>query len=231
VTRIRDHVPATFVERPNRFVVVAELGDGGRVEAYLPNTGRLTHLMTPGRRLILRHDGTPPRTTEYTATRAWDGCWVALEASRAAGLLAAWLLAGNPLPGFGVVGELVTEVAVAGHRLDLLLTVDHTPVWVEVKSGGRCIDGVALLSKTPSARGVAHLAALAGLASDGHAAAAVFVVQRSDARSLVVGGDAEPGWIDAVRTAHDAGVAVLAFGCDVTETEVSIRRSLPVTWR
>ena len=65
------HVEARFVERPNRFVVIAELAGGERVAAYLPNTGRLTHLATPGRRFILRRDGAPPRTTE-----TWSMSWV-----------------------------------------------------------------------------------------------------------------------------------------------------------
>jgi sugar fermentation stimulation protein A len=223
-------VRARFVDRPNRFLAIAELDDGGRVAAYLPNTGRLRHLATPGRPLILRRDGTPPRTTEYTVTRAWDGCWVALEASRAPHLLAAWLLAGHPLGGFGTVSELRHEVAAGGHRLDLVATTDTGRVWVEVKSGGRSVTGTALLSQTPSSRGVAHLATLAGLAAAGEHTVVAFVVQRGDARRLLVGGDADPGWIDAVRAAHEAGVTVMAVGCDVTETTVMVVRALPVVW-
>lgn len=223
-------LPASFVARPNRFLVVAELEDGRRVDAYLPNTGRLGHLTEPGRRLILRADGRPDRKTKYTVIRAWDGGWVALEASLAPKLLGDWLLAGHPLGSFGSVSRLETEVAVAGHRLDLRVTTTNGPVWVEVKSGGRAVDGVALLSKTPSDRGRSHLAELAHLACGGEAAAVAFVVQRSDARRLLVGGDADPGWVQAVRDAREAGVAVLAYGCDVTETTVRVARELPVRW-
>jgi sugar fermentation stimulation protein A len=225
-----DSVEARFVERPNRFIVIAELTDGKRVAAYLPNTGRLTHLATPGRRFILRRDGAPPRTTEYTATRAWDGCWVALEASKAPALLSAWLLAGNPLGDFGTVTEITSEVTAGRHRLDLVVTTAQGSVWVEVKSSGRVVDGAAFLSKTPSARGVAHLGVLAELVTAGTPAAAGFVVQRGDAHRMRVGGDADPAWIEAVVDARDAGVAVLAFGCDVSETDVRITRSLPMEW-
>ena len=84
-------VTAAFVARPNRFVIIAELADGRRVRAHLPNTGRLTHLTTAGREFLLRPSTDPARLTEFTAVRAWDGCGVALEASRAPELLAAWL--------------------------------------------------------------------------------------------------------------------------------------------
>jgi sugar fermentation stimulation protein A len=223
-------VPARFVERPNRFLVVADLDDGQQVAAYLPNTGRLQHLLSPGRRLILRPEAAPGRRTAYTVTRAWDGCWVGLEAGRAPGLLAAWLLEGEKLSPFGEVLELAAEVRVEGHRLDFRLTTVSGPVWVEVKSGGRALDGTALLSKTPSTRGVAHLRILAGLVEAGQAAAVAFVIQREDARRFRVGGDADPGWIDAVGAAHQAGVEVVAFGCEVSEQRVEIARRLPMLW-
>ena len=225
-----DVVPARFVARPNRFLVLAELEDGEQVHAYLPNTGRLTHLTTPERPLILRRDGAPPRRTEYTVTRAWDGCWVALEASLAPRLLADWLLAGHPLGGFGKATAVKREVTAEGHRLDLRVESEAGPVWVEVKSGGRSTDRTALLSATPSMRGVSHLEALARLVAKGEHAAAAFVIQRPDVDALLIGGDADPGWIAAVRTAHSGGVAIAAFGCQVTETEVEIDRELPVIW-
>lgn len=223
-------VRAGFIDRPNRFVLRARLEDGSIVEAHLPNTGRLTHLAEPGRPFILRRDGSPPRSTEYTAIRAWDGCWVALEASRAPQLLVDWLER-NQMPGIGAIAEIAREVTVEGHRLDLhLTTLDGTTVWVEVKSGGRGDSGTALLSATPSVRGASHLAALGRLASTGELAVVAFVVQRPDVGTLRVGGDADPGWVEAVRAAREAGVGVIAFGCAVTEDAVFIDRELPVVW-
>lgn len=226
-----DVVSARFVDRPNRFVLRVELEDGSLVDAYLPNTGRLGHLTEPGRPFVLRRDGGPPRTTEYTAVRAWDGCWVALEASRAPRLLSDWLDAGNPFLGYGAIADIEYEVPIEHHRLDLRLTTeDGTTVWVEVKSGGRAVDGIGLLSRTPSARGAAHLAALERLARTSEAAGVAFVLQRPDIQALLVGGDADPTWIAAVRSAHAAGVSVVAFGCAVTKTDVAVDRVLPIHW-
>lgn len=223
-------VPARFVERPNRFVAVVELDDGSVERAYLPNTGRLEHLLEPGRALILRNDGRPPRRTRYTVTRAWDGCWVGLEASRAPALLTEWLLDGHLLPGVGAVNGLRAEVMAGNHRLDLLVETVSGPVWVEVKSGGRVAGGEALLSSTPSTRGAAHLVALTRLVAEGEPAAAAVVVQRPDARRLRVGEPADPAWVAAFRAAHAGGVVVVAFGCDVDEDRVRIDRELPVLW-
>ena len=229
-TRPVEPVPARFVSRPNRFVAVVELENGRHVRAYVPNTGRLTHLTEPGTPYLVVRDGTPPRLTEYTATRAWDGTWVALDAARAPRLLVDWLGAGHPFPRFGLVESIQTEVTVGKHRLDLHGENEQGPVWIEVKSGGRASGGNALLSQTPSTRGVAHLDALAELARSGELAAAAFVLQRSDVESLVVGGDAHPGWVEAVRAARDGGVTIAAYGCEVSETAVTIDRELPVIW-
>ncbi len=223
-------VTVGFVDRPNRFVVRGRRDDGVVLVAYLPNTGRLTHLCEPGRPWIFRRARRPDRRTEYTAIRAWDGAWVAPEASRAPELLADWLEAGHPLGPFGGVVGLEREVRLAGHRLDLRVDTEAGSVWVEVKSGGRGRDGTALLSQTPSARGAAHLELLGRLVADGELAAAAFVVQRPDVERLLVGGDADPGWIEAVTRARDARVAILAYGCTVTPERVGIAGEIPVVW-
>jgi sugar fermentation stimulation protein A len=157
---------------------------------------------------------------------------VALEAAKATSLLEDWLSAGNSLlPGIGAVDDLQTEVTLGRHRIDIRgQGSDGREVWIEVKSGGRADGDVALLSETPSTRAAAHLALLGELVAEGKQAAVVFVVQRSDVRTLRIGGDADPGWIEAVTEARSAGVVVLAYGCNVTPTHIAIARDLPVVW-
>ncbi|NIM52319.1 MAG: hypothetical protein GTN62_13575 [Gemmatimonadales bacterium] len=58
------------MDRPNRFLVRCRL-DGGSVAAHLPDPGRLSELLVPGRRLWLRFEAEqrppsrsrPPRET------------------------------------------------------------------------------------------------------------------------------------------------------------------------
>lgn len=230
MTTIDVPMVGVFLERPNRFLTRVRLDSGEVVHAYLPNTARLTGLLVPGSRVILRPVDDPARKTRFTLTRVWEGVWVALDASRAPELLVPWLL-GHGLTGFGAVTSIRREVTLGRHRLDLLVeTQDAGEVWIEVKSGSRAVGGAALLSGTPSERGVQHLEALARLVADGRPAAVAFVVQRSDARRLDVGGDADPSWIDAVSAARDAGVVVLAYGCRVAPDEMAVDRELPIEW-
>jgi sugar fermentation stimulation protein A len=199
------------------------------VAAHLPNTGRLTHLTTPGRRFVVRPANDPERVTSYTAIRAWDGCWVALEAGRAPELLVRWLQY-HDLDGWGPVDAFEREVALGSHRIDLVAQVGRLRVWLEVKSGGRADGEVALLSQTPSTRAISQMATLTERVAAGEPAVVAFVVQRPDVAALLIGGDADPGWIDAVRCAAAGGVTIVAFGCEVTPTEVRIARRLPIHW-
>ena len=230
---------ARFVARENRFVIRARVdpdgdlgtGPGPReVRAYLPNTARLTDILVPDALLILVPNQDPSRRTRWTATRVWDGTWVALEANAASGLVADHLARGGRLPGWPEVIAFHREVTYGSHRFDLEVEFGDGQVGVvEVKSLSRARDGVAPLSSTPSTRGVAHLAALASRAEVGRSSAAVFVIQRGDAEVLDLDAAADPAWLAAVHRARDAGVHIVAFGCEVTEHTLRLDRRLTVS--
>lgn len=231
--------PARFVARENRFVIRARLDTDREprseqrhreVRAYLPNTARLNDVLVPEASLILVPNQDPGRRTRWTATRVWDGTWVALEANAASGLVADHLDRGGTLPGWPAVTAFRREVTHGSHRFDLEVELRDGQVGiVEVKSLSRAHHGVAPLSGTPSTRGVAHLAALAARAEAGLPSAAVFVVQRGDAEVLDLDAAADPAWIGAVRRARGAGVHVVAFGCEVTEHTVRLGQQLKVS--
>lgn len=225
----REPETARFLARENRFVVRAARADGEEVRAYLPNTARLTDVLVPGARLVLAEAAEPARRTRWTVTRVWDGTWVALEAARAADLVAGHLEAGGALPGWPAPAAVTREVARGGHRFDLAVDLAGGESGVvEVKSLSRARDGAAPLSGTPSARGAAQLAALGELAAAGERAAVVFVVQRGDVAALDLAADADPGWVAAARRARREGVEVLAYACDVGAAHLRLGSPLAV---
>lgn len=230
-------VEARFVRRVNRFVAEVRLADGAPETAYVPNTARLHDLLLPDARVALQPARAPHRTTRWTLTRVRDGAaWVALEASAANDLLADWLVRTGELSGIGAVAAVRREVAHGDHRLDLQVDLtDGRQAWVEVKSLSRGDDGDAHLSRTPSTRATAHLAALGRVASPDVPAVVAFVVQRGDVDRLVIGPDADPDWVVAVRHAAAAGVQLRAYACDVTPEMCRIARQIPVVdaqaWR
>jgi sugar fermentation stimulation protein len=219
-----------FLARENRFVARVQRADGSEVRAHVPNTARLEDLLVEGATVVLRPATAPHRATGWTLTRVWQGTWVAIDANAASRLVADHLERGAPLPGWEPPIRTRREVAVGPHRFDLAVDLAcGREAVVEVKSLTSVQDGVAGLSSTPSARGVRHLEALAALADAGTPAAVVFVVQRGDVESLDLTAPAAPSWVDAVGRAQQAGVHVVAFGCEVGPSRLRLGPLVAVT--
>src|SRR5688572_32971667 len=76
--RFETLVPATFVSRPNRFLLWADVGSR-RVTVASRDPGRLEGILVPGARLLLAPSTTPRRRTAFTLTLARQGdAWVCL---------------------------------------------------------------------------------------------------------------------------------------------------------
>lgn len=114
-------VEGIVVERRNRFVAAVRLGGGRVVDAYLPNTARLSGLLEPGRRALVEPADDPARRTRFTLTRIWDGCWVGIEAYRAPGLVAGGMPERRMWEPYGMVAGIDREVRFGRHRIDLVV--------------------------------------------------------------------------------------------------------------
>lgn len=227
-----DGVRGRFVERPNRFVLRVELPGEGVVDAYLPNTSRLTELLVDGAEVLVEPVDDPSRKTDYTVKRIrrpGQDSWVALVAVGAEDLMSDWLQRHG---GLGSLEDIVgweRQVTLEGHRLDFRLErADGERVWLEVKSLSRAEGGEALLSKTPSKRGEQHLELLGDLVERGEPAMCSFVVQREDVERFRIGGDVDPGWLAAVERALGRGVPVVPLACRVTPSNIWVDGPLPV---
>jgi len=69
-----------FVRRDNRFRVTVQI-EGDSVAAHLPNSGRLTELLTPGRTCWLAESAKPGRKTRFDLKLVqYAGVWVSVDA-------------------------------------------------------------------------------------------------------------------------------------------------------
>jgi sugar fermentation stimulation protein A len=90
------------------------------------------------------------------------------------------------------------------------------------------VNGAGLFPDAPTARGERHIRALIAARDEGLEAAVVWVVQRADARALRPWPEADPRLAAALREARDRGVALRAYRCAVSETEIGIDAEIPV---
>ena len=242
--------PATFVGRPNRYLVHARFGSGERVVAHCADPGRLAELLIPCVRVHLspaapRRAGALPRTT------AWDLRFV--EHPENGQLISLDTRVPNALFGEGLAADFFPTIAassslcevrrevflppalIAGpaatphSRADFRLThLDGRTTWVEVKSASLVVDGIARFPDAVTARGRRHVLELAALARVGVRTAIVFIVQRPDADALEAHRTTDPGFADALDEAQAAAVHICAATCIVTTEEIRLDRLIPV---
>lgn len=213
-------VPATFVERPNRFLLrVIPEGRTEVEEAHLPDPGRLKELLVPGADLWIRPAEGPNRRTKWTAVLVRDG-----ERDE---LVSMDTTLPNRLLGDGLSRGLVSEFE--GYTLEaaewphgrsrfdfLLRSPQDRRLVLEVKSVTLVRDGRALFPDAVTTRGARHVRELAEFAGrDGWEAAVLFVLQRRDAGEIVAARSIDPGFADALEEARQAGVRVLGRRCTV----------------
>lgn len=247
--------PARFVERPNRFIVVAETSKG-RVKAHCPNPGRLGEFRHPGTPYLLRRrpDASEDQATEYSVVAAKDGrfhvdaplalgqapdeasfedgAWVLLDTVLANRLVAEALSTGAMEHVFGIVDAYTREPASGSGRFDFSWETDEGRLLLEVKSvtliGN---DGAtALFPDAPTERGTRHVRELTKRARDGDPAAVAFVALREDAERVAPNAFTDPGFAEALARAIEAGVDVfgLRAGFDLELGQVDLETRIPV---
>jgi sugar fermentation stimulation protein A len=225
--RLPPLVPGRFVRRDNRFRVAVRVGRE-EVAAHLPNSGRLTELLVPGRSCWLTGFDSPHRKTRFDLTLVeLVGRLVSVDA-RLPNALFAEALAAKKLGPFQGYDGCEREVRLGESRLDFRLSGPAGVEWVEVKSVTLVEDGVARFPDAPTLRGARHVRELAAAVRSGEKAAVVFVIQRPDAQRFVPHDEADAAFGIVLREAAGAGVGVYAWTCGVSLREIAIARQIPV---
>ena len=173
---------ATFLSRPNRFLVWCEEETRGVVKAFLPNPGRLSELLFPGVILYVLDNSEEPgdRATQFTVIAVErDGAPVMLHTHWCNDMVQA-MLARKAVPGLEHTRLLRREVKVGHSRFDFLLEDNNGEIYLEVKSCTLFGNGVAMFPDAITERGRRHLLELAELAAAGQRCYVLFVVQTQD---------------------------------------------------
>ncbi len=227
-------VPATFVDRPNRFITNIRLygpdGASQVVPAHLPDPGRLQELLLPGVDLLVQHNPGPTRKTAYTThlvRRPDTTGWVCIN-TLLPNRFVHFLLEEHGLPFLDGWTLARREVTHGRSRFDFLLERDGKQLWMEVKSVTYAEEGIAQFPDAVSERAARHARHLAQLSRNGHHTAILFVIQRDDAAIFRPMWDRDPDTGHALNEARDAGVPVHAIKLSVTPEAFTYRGQVPV---
>jgi sugar fermentation stimulation protein A len=235
---------ATFLERPNRYRVVAQLhGSGEIIDAHCPNPGRLGELLIAGATVHVSPAAHLERRTAYDlrfVEHPETGQLVSLDTRLPNALFAEGLrtVFFAPFTRYTTFSQEVKlphrpeagEPSGVHSRLDFRLTApDGALCWVEVKSVSLVLDGCARFPDAVTGRGRRHVLELAAMAAAGEATAIVFIIQRSDPHELRPQWTTDPDFGEALVTAHAAGVLIDAYTCELTLQTACLLRRVPVT--
>ena len=215
-------IEGTFIARLNRFAALVRV-EGRDTVAHVANSGRLRELFQEGNRVLLSPVGPRPgRKTLFDLSLVEVGHTLVSADARLPNTLVHEALGKSRLAEFLGYEGVLREQFFGESRLDLLLTHDRQRCYVEVKSVTLVIDGVALFPDAPTIRGRRHVDTLAVAIRQGWRAAVVFVVQRGDAKAFAPHDEADAAFGAALRRAHQVGMEVYAYGCQVSLQEVTL---------
>ena len=228
---------AEFLERPNRFLVLARLSDGRTARVHCPDPGRLQELLRPNAALYVSPAKSPGRSTTHDlrlVRHPENGVLVSVD-SRLPNKLFAEAASAGALAPFPPPVSLQAEVPLphSGGRIrsraDFVLTDGSgTRWWIEVKSVTLVVDGVGYFPDAVTERGRRHVLELAELAKRGERAAVCFIVQRPDARMVRPEWGGDPAFAQALLQASRAGVRLYAWTARVTLSEIALQCVVPV---
>ena len=222
--RYENMVPGVFLERPNRFIARVEIG--GNVETvHVKNTGRCRELLPQGARVWCQRSGNPARKTAFDLITVQKGERLINMDSQAPNRAAMeWLRAG----GLGPLRNLRAETVHGSSRFDFSFTREEKPCFLEVKGVTLEENGICAFPDAPTERGTRHLRELRKAVQDDYGAYVLFVIQMADVRYLIPNAGTDPAFAEALRSAKQGGVHILAMDCTVTPDEMTIRNPVEV---
>ena len=177
-----DILKGTFIRRPNRFVIHCAV-EGGVLEAYLPNPGRLWELLLPGCTvyLVRRTPGGLGRLTHTAVAVEREGIPLLLH-THLNNAVAAALIGKRRIPGLEDATVTRAEARVGHSRFDFLLERGGRPFYLEIKSCTLAGNRIAMFPDAVTARGKRHLEELAAMSRRGTRCGVLFLVHWPHAR-------------------------------------------------
>ncbi len=139
------------------------------------------------------------------------------------------------LTGYGSLRREV-KYGLENSRIDILLENatgknSDQSCYVEVKNVNLMREpGQAEFPDSVTSRGAKHLRELSQVSASGHRAIMLYIVQRADCSRFSLAEDIDPEYSLALKQAQQAGVDVLCYDCEITTSEIVLRRALLVDY-
>jgi len=215
-----------LIKRYLRFLADVELENGEKVTAHCTNTGSMKSVNIPGADVLLSPVNDPKRKTKFT----WEMIkindqWAGVNTSNANSLAFEWV-SNNEIPGLQNLKDLKREQKFGDSRFDIYGFDGEKQVWIEVKNVSLKEGEFALFPDAVTTRGQKHLKTLMQVIEEGHRAAMIYVIQRSDVNHFAAAKEIDPTYARLLEEAKQKGVEVYACQAKLSETSIELWRVL-----
>jgi sugar fermentation stimulation protein A len=221
-------VPGRLVRRYKRFLADVRLDDGEIVTAHCANPGTMISLLRDDARVLLSRSDNPNRRTPFTWELVRVGrTWAGVNTMRTNHVVEA-ALRRHAIPELDGYEEIRPETPMGeNRRVDFLLRTGDDLCFVEVKNVTLAVGDVALFPDAVTMRGRAHLVELAERVAEGHRAAMLYLVNRSDCVSAGPAAHIDPGYAETLAKAVEGGVETLAYRARAGKHRIRVERRIP----
>lgn len=215
-----------LIKRYKRFLADVELESGEKVTAHCTNTGSMKSVNIPGEDVLLTPVKDPKRKTKFT----WEMIkindqWVGVNTGNANTLAFEWV-SNNEILGLENLNDLKREQKFGDSRFDIYGFDGEKQVWMEVKNVSLKEGEFALFPDAVTTRGQKHLKTLMHVIEQGHRAAMIYVIQRSDVNQFAAAKDIDPDYAQLLEEAKQKGVEVYVCQAKLSETGIELWRML-----
>lgn len=208
-----------FLQRPNRFIAYVDL-NGRKETVHVKNTGRCAELLVPGAAVYVQESENPERKTKWDLIAVKKGSRLINMDSQAPNqVVKEWIEQSGY---FGNTPLIRPETTYGNSRFDLYVESEKRKIFIEVKGVTLEEEGVCRFPDAPSDRAVKHLEELIKAKKEGYEAYVFFVIQMKNVRYFTPNTDTHPAFAQALRSAAEAGVQILAYDCTVTPDSLRI---------
>lgn len=234
-----------LVRRYKRFLADIVTAAGETITIHCPNTGAMHGCNEPDSPVWYSRSDNAKRKYPHTLEAVHTEFGIAgVNTSRANRLVEEALAADKiePLQGYGTISaeaRVPAEVAKASDevragRFDFCLSglageSEDVPCYLEVKSVTYALgSGLGVFPDAVSTRALRHLEALCACRALGWRAVLLFCVQHSGIKQVAPAVEIYPEYAQALASAQQQGVEILAYSVQLTADEFVLDQPLPV---
>ncbi len=176
-----------FLKRINKFLGIVKL-NGYEKEIHIHDPGRLSELLFPTNKILIKEEDKPHRKTKFDLIAAFKNNHWVLVHSGYHRKIAEKIIQKGIIKEFKKYNKIHGEVKYNNSRIDFKLTNKQNELWLEVKGCTLTKNGIALFPDAPTKRGTRHLKELIELGNS----AILILIFRKDSKCFMPNFDTDP---------------------------------------